>query len=94
MMASRGLSVAVIVGADDDARTALAARARHVLNPEDAVLVTAPGERPSDVDADWMRGRDPAGGRATAWICRGVTCSLPIVEPDAIDSASPPSALR
>ncbi|MGF2075925.1 hypothetical protein, partial [Enterococcus casseliflavus] len=33
-MASRGLSVAVIVGADDAARAALAARARLVLNPE------------------------------------------------------------
>jgi uncharacterized protein YyaL (SSP411 family) len=82
LMVSRGLSVAVIVGADDGARAALAARARHVLNPEDAVLVAAPGERPADVDSDWLRGRDPAGGRATAWVCRGVTCSLPIHHPD------------
>ncbi|HVH19334.1 MAG TPA: thioredoxin domain-containing protein [Myxococcota bacterium] len=91
MMASRGLSVAVIVGADDDARAALAARARHVLNPEDAVLVAAPGERPADVDTDWLRGRDPAGGVATAWICRGVTCSLPIQHPDELAPLGAPA---
>jgi hypothetical protein len=56
------------------------------------VLVAVPGERPADVDPDWLRGRDPAGGLATAWICRGVSCSLPIVDEAAL--ASPSFALR
>jgi uncharacterized protein len=90
-MASRGLSVAVIVGADDAARAALAARARRVLAPEDLVVVAAPGERVPDVDPDWLRGRDPAGGRATAWVCRGVTCSLPAQHPDELAPQGAPA---
>jgi uncharacterized protein YyaL (SSP411 family) len=90
-IASRGLSVAVVVGPPDDAATdALAARARHLLAPEDAVLVAAPGERPTGVDADWLRGREPADGRATAWICHGTTCSLPVNDPEHL--ARPPGA--
>jgi uncharacterized protein len=90
-MASRGLSVAVIVGADDASRAALAARARRVLAPEDAVLVAAPGDAPADVDPDWLRGREPAGGRATAWLCRGVTCSLPVQHPDELAPQGAPA---
>jgi len=91
MMASRGLSVAVIVGAEDAARAALAARARRVLAPEDAVLVAAPGETLFDVDPDWLRGREAAGGRATAWVCRGVTCSLPLQHPDELAPQDAPA---
>jgi uncharacterized protein YyaL (SSP411 family) len=91
LMASRGLSVAVIVGADDAARAALSARARRVLAPEDAVLVASPGETPADVDPDWLRGREPAGGRATAWVCRGVTCSLPVLHPDELAPQGAPA---
>jgi uncharacterized protein YyaL (SSP411 family) len=96
LAAERGFEVAVIVGAASDPATrSLAARARRVLGPADAVVVAAPGSAsPPGLAASWLAGREPQGGRPTAWICRGVTCSLPIVEPDAIDSASPPSALR
>jgi uncharacterized protein YyaL (SSP411 family) len=91
LMASRGLSAAVIVGRDDAARDALAARARRVLNPEDLVVVAAPGERVPDVDPDWLRGREPAGGVATAWVCRGVTCSLPVQHPDELAPLGAPA---
>ena len=56
---------------------------------------TLPGSTsPPGLAPSWLAGREPQDGRPTAWICRGVSCSLPIVEPDAIDSASPPAALR
>jgi uncharacterized protein YyaL (SSP411 family) len=96
LAAERGFSVAVVVGAERDPITAaLANRARRVLGPADAVVVCAPGSAPPPgLAPSWLEGRDPQGGRPTAWICRGVTCSLPIVEPDAIDSASPSAPLR
>jgi hypothetical protein len=96
LAAERGFSVAVIVGAASDPATrALAARARRVLGPADAVVVAAPGSAPPPgLAPSWLAGRDPQGGRPTAWICRGVSCSLPIVEPDALVSAPPASALR
>ncbi len=94
LAAERGLGVAVILGAPGDPATrALAARARRVLEPTDAVVVAAPGTpAPVGVAASWLKGREPQGGRPTAWICRGVTCSLPIVEPDLL--SPPPASLR
>jgi uncharacterized protein YyaL (SSP411 family) len=81
-LAERGLSVAVIRGPLDAAGTqALARRARLLLAPEDAVVVAAPGERPAALDPAWLAGRDPAGGEPTAWVCRGVVCSLPVTDP-------------
>ncbi len=84
LAAERGLSVAVVVGDPGSTATrALADRARRVLLPEEAVLVVSPGAAPPDgVDPDWLRGRDAVDGRATAWVCRGVACSLPVVEPE------------
>jgi len=80
---TRGSSVAVIVGDADDPRTAaLADRARRVLRPEDAVLVSQPDAAPLDgVAAEWLVGRTPVGDRPTAYVCRGNACSLPIHEP-------------
>ena len=85
LVAERGPSVAVIVGDPDAPETAaLADRARHVLAPEDAVVVAAPGEAPDGVDPAWLAGRDARDGRPTAYVCRGVACSLPVHEPDGI----------
>src|SRR5690606_1707681 len=93
-LAERGPSVAVVVGDPDDAATrALAARARRVLAPEDAVVVAAPGAPPPPgLDPSWLAGREPAGGRATAWVCRGTSCSLPVSDPDALAAALPHGA--
>jgi len=79
----RGISVAVIVGDPEAPGTgALAARARRVLRPEDAVVVVRPGaEPPAGVDAAWTRGREAVGGRATAYLCHGTACSTPVQEP-------------
>jgi uncharacterized protein YyaL (SSP411 family) len=80
---SRGISVAVIVGERDSPVTrALADRARRVLRPEDAVLVARPGQAtvPGIAD-DWFAGRDVIDGRATAYVCHGTTCSLPVHDP-------------
>ncbi len=86
-LCDRGLSVAVIVGsAEDPAREALANRARKVLHPDDGVVVSAPGAPcPAGLADSWLAGREPEDGRATAYICRGVTCSLPITDPDALE---------
>ena len=79
----RGLSAAVVVGDPDESATrALASRARQVLAPEEIVIVAAPGApSPEGIDPSWLQGREPADGRATAWVCRGVTCSLPVHDP-------------
>jgi uncharacterized protein YyaL (SSP411 family) len=82
-LAERGVSVAVVAGADDGARRALADRARRVLGPEDAVIVTSPGAAPpAGLDPSWLAGRTPPDGRATAWVCRGTSCSLPVTDPE------------
>ncbi len=86
----RGLAVAVVIGAPDAAETrALAARARRVLLPEDAVIVVAPDAPvPQGLAESWITGRTPANGRPTAYVCRGQACSLPVTQPDALQSAA------
>jgi len=89
-IAERGLTVAVVVGDPaDPATAALADRARRVLAPEDGVIVVAPGAAPpAALDRAWLVGRHAVGGRATAYVCRGTTCSLPVHEPDALAALS------
>jgi uncharacterized protein YyaL (SSP411 family) len=91
LLAERGLSVAVVIGDPEAQETrALAARARLVFAPEDAVLVHAPdAPLPARIDPFWLTGREALAGRATAYVCRGTTCSLPIHDPEAL--ASPTS---
>jgi uncharacterized protein YyaL (SSP411 family) len=85
LASERGLSLALVIGPRGEQTTeALAACARRVLCPEDAVVVTAPGETPTSVDPSWLKGREPRDGRPTAYVCRGVSCSLPVTEPDAL----------
>ncbi len=86
LLSERGPSLALVVGRPEDPKTlALADRARRVLGPEDSVVVAAPGAAPPPgLDPSWLAGREPPGGRATAWVCRGVRCSLPVLEPEAL----------
>ncbi|MEZ4353087.1 MAG: thioredoxin domain-containing protein [Myxococcota bacterium] len=90
----RGVAVAVVVGAEDDPATrALAARARRVLRPEDAIVVARPGEGAiPGVASDWLAGREAIGGRATAYLCLGRVCSLPVQDPAALIADLVPSA--
>lgn len=80
---ARGIAVAVVIGAPNDAATqALAARARRVLRPEDAVVVAAPGADPTpEIAQDWFEGRTAIDGRPTAYVCLGTACSLPVQDP-------------
>ena len=80
----------------DDTR-ALATRARRVLRPEDAVVVVAShakasrdqeqseaGQSPAPIiglSSHWLTNRVALSNRATAYVCRGQTCSLPIQKP-------------
>jgi len=83
LLAERGGSLALIAGdPTDPAAQALAARARRVLGPDDAVIVAAPGTPPAHVDASWLAGRGPVDGRPAAYVCHGTTCSLPITKPE------------
>ena len=91
---SRGLAVAVVIGDPESADTrALAERARKLLRPEDAVIVSAPGAGwPKGVAASWFTGRDAKGGRATAYLCRGAICSLPVQVPSELVAELVPGA--
>jgi uncharacterized protein YyaL (SSP411 family) len=89
----RGLSLALIAGkATDAASQALAARARRVLLPDDAVVIVAPdGPTPAGIARDWLADRGLVDGRPAAYICHGRTCSLPVTEPESI---VPPGGAR
>jgi uncharacterized protein YyaL (SSP411 family) len=86
LAADCGLRVAIVVGdPKDEATRALAARARRVFPPEDAVVVASPdAAAPPGLDPSWLAGRAAEAGRATAYVCQGVTCSLPITDPAAL----------
>ncbi len=85
LYSERGGSVAIVIGPLDAATTReLAAAARRALDPEDAVVVMAPGEMPEGVAATWFEGREARDGQPTAYVCRGFTCSMPTFDPDAI----------
>jgi uncharacterized protein YyaL (SSP411 family) len=87
LLAERGVSVAVVIGAPEAEGTgALAARARRVLGPEDGVLVVAPGAAaPPGVDPLWLEGRAIVDAGPTAYVCRGPVCSLPVTQPHDLD---------
>jgi len=94
LFAERGPSVAVVAGLPEDLATqALAARARRVLGPEDAVVVVVapPGALQAGVDPSWLFGRGPVGGRPAAYVCRGTTCSLPVTDPSALAPLAVPA---
>ncbi len=77
--------VALVIGDPAHAMTrALAARARALLGPEDAVVVVTPGATPKWLAPELLEGREARGGAPTAYICRGRVCSLPANEPDSL----------
>ncbi len=77
----RGIGVAVIfAGEDPITAEALAGTARRTLRFEDAVILSTPAR--SAISPHWRLGREAIGGRATAYLCRGFECSLPVHTPD------------
>src|SRR5262245_20751822 len=77
--------LALVLGDPAHAMThALAARARTLLGPEDAVVVAAPGATPKWIAPELLEGREARDGAPTAYVCRGRVCSLPANEPDAL----------
>ncbi len=92
-----GGALALVIGDPrDPATTALAARARELLSPEEAVVVVDPGARPEWLDPLWLEGREALQGTPTAYVCRGTVCSLPATEPAALEPlpAAPVEAPR
>jgi uncharacterized protein YyaL (SSP411 family) len=96
---TRGVSLAVIVGDPEMPETrALALRARRALPPDDSVVVVSPGaDAPAGLDPRWLEGREAVESAATAYVCRGTQCSLPVTHPDdlvplAIDHSWPAPA--
>jgi uncharacterized protein YyaL (SSP411 family) len=86
-----GIGVGVVIGSvSDPAVQALLARARALLGPDDFALALAPDERPDWLDPAWLEGRSAVGGRPTAYLCRGSSCSLPAHTPESL--ALPPVA--
>ena len=77
-----GMGLGLILGEHEDPGThALAARARELLGPEDAVVLVSPDHPPSWLAAEWIQGREMLEGAPTAYLCRGPACSLPAQTP-------------
>ncbi|MGH6928075.1 MAG: thioredoxin domain-containing protein, partial [Dongiaceae bacterium] len=76
----------VIVGARTagDTRALLAAVLGRSL-PNRVLSIIAPGEKLPDRHP--AAGKMQAGGQATAYVCRGTTCSLPITAPSGLSQA-------
>jgi uncharacterized protein YyaL (SSP411 family) len=76
----------VVIGKADDADTAALKRAIYrVSRPGRTVNFIAPGIPLPPTHPAF--GKTALHGRATAYVCRGMVCSLPIVEPDALAAA-------
>jgi uncharacterized protein YyaL (SSP411 family) len=80
-----GLQI-VVIGARGAADSTALLRVVHGASlPDRALCVIAPGA--ALPPAHPAAGKTQIDGRATAYVCRGVTCSLPIVEPDTLAAA-------
>ena len=78
----------VIIGARDDPRTqALLDALYGAAQPNKVVQVIAPGEAlPPNHPA---QGKEAVEGQATAYVCVGTTCSLPVTGAEALLQALP-----
>ena len=57
-----------------------------------AVIVAGDAPPPPGLDEAWLAGREARDGAPTAYVCRGVTCSLPITEPGELAPLEAPPA--
>ena len=83
---AHGATEVVIVGrADDAAARALATVARRAYAPSLVLALVAPDAPSAERGAGAaLEGRRQEGGVATAYVCRGRTCSAPVTSPDAL----------
>ena len=72
------LEVVVVTAPDDPIGAQLAARARSVLGA--VVLVVSP-EQAAVSTIPLLSGRGLVGGRAAAYVCRGMVCEQPVTDP-------------
>ena len=84
-----GDRIALILGEPEDGRSqTLAARARRLMGPDDAVVLVRPDAAPAWLDPEWLRGREMLEGAPTGYLCRGRVCSLPARTPDELEEAA------
>ena len=81
----RGQTDVVIAGSRSAADTrALVRAAQTVYVPNGTVLVRDP-DAPEDAGPAVLRDKAQVGGQATAYVCRGFTCSPPVTDPAALE---------
>ena len=81
----RGPTDVVIAGSRSAADTrALVRAAQTVYVPNGTVLVRDP-DAPEDAGPAVLRDKAQVGGQATAYVCRGFTCSPPVTDPAALE---------
>ena len=81
----RGPTDVVIAGSRSAADTrALVRAAQTVYVPNGTVLVRDP-DAPEDGGPAVLRDKAQVGGQATAYVCRGFTCSPPVTDPAALE---------
>ncbi|MCB9698903.1 MAG: redoxin domain-containing protein, partial [Alphaproteobacteria bacterium] len=77
-LAQGGMEVAVVGDpAAEDTRALMAELRRRVLP---FAVIAPPG---TDAELPWLQGKEALGGRATAYVCEGRTCRLPVQDPEA-----------
>jgi uncharacterized protein len=83
MALASGREVAIVGDPDEPATAALIAEARRGYRPNQVVAV-ATGVAPDDAAIGLLRDRVEVDGRPTAYVCRGLICRLPVVDPAAL----------
>ena len=82
----RAVQVVLLPGADAEATAPLLAALNRRSRPNMTLQVLGDGAAlPEGHPAAGKNARD---GKATAYVCRGMTCSLPITDPDELDTAA------
>ncbi len=81
-LARGGMEIAIFGEPTSEDTRALLAEVRRRVLPFAVVAVARPGEG-ADL-LPWLEGKEALGGRATAYVCEGHACRLPVQEPEAL----------
>jgi uncharacterized protein YyaL (SSP411 family) len=85
LLLQHGTQIAIIGEDSDPGLAALLEAVYGVSLPDRIVTVAAPGETLPETHPAF--GKTAVGGKATAYVCVGTVCSLPITEPDQLIAA-------